>query len=265
MNTFRKISLLSIFAVSLLGSSSTATASSSAQATIDWSSLNIQFFDLSNGLNAPSFNWTSRSGYSNASSTTYSPYEYQNSYKSANDFNTILSSNAATTSSQSSGLRTEDLLQASADGIDNNFTNYASAGSSNSGNFSVTGHGIALITFDWHLSISGNGPHYWDDYGNSSVNIYGYYSDNNGNNGSGSTSVGISNYAANDLVSRDGTFALSIFSDGIHTSSGNIRMELSASTNISNNVSQVPVPATAWLFASGLLGFLGLRRRPQSI
>jgi len=56
-------------------------------------------------------------------------------------------------------------------------------------------------------------------------------------------------------------YALFINADGIDTSSFNFANGEKVATIELTNVSAVPVPAAAFLFAPALLGFLGLRRK----
>lgn len=263
MSVFSKKILLAALSTALAGSAQTATASSSASAHIDWDSLTIQYFDLSLGSNAPNINWTYEYGEAYSNAYNQDPYEYQDDYQYAYDFSSAISTNTSTLYAQSSSLRDGNDLDAYAatqpsttPSFGYSFNN-AQSYAHNSGNFEMTGKGLALITLDW--SASGNGTlNDWTDYAHSSIYIAGNFSDGNGNNGSV-----YSNYyqytGYDGSYNQSGTFSMAIFSDGIHTVSGSLTAQ--ANSNSSSPVSSVPVPAAAWLFGSGLVGLLGVARR----
>ena len=124
ITVFQKKALLSLFTASLACGAQTAIASSSAQATIDWSSFNVQLIDLSAGLNVPVFNWLSESGSVSSNSFTNNPYDYQANDNYASDFSSVLSTNTVTSEAQSSSLRSASVLQANATTQPGTWDNY---------------------------------------------------------------------------------------------------------------------------------------------
>ncbi|WP_150047782.1 VPLPA-CTERM sorting domain-containing protein [Methylomonas rhizoryzae] len=258
----------------LFGTSQSAYASSSAYAYIDWGSLNIEYFDLSDGENAPTLSWYGGSG--QASSNAYTAYlNHSNSDSmSANDLTSELYTDADTASAQSSSVRDEYELSAYADSQTSDdmpfdwwtmYSNNAGSSASNYVNFELTGHGIALITLDWELGGESDSIYYsGNDYANASVNISGQFSDGNNNTGTANTSL--NEYTWDGAFYQEGTFVMAIFSDGIHTVTGSLSAALSAyatSPATGSEIAPVPVPAAAWLFASALGVWGAGRRRAQ--
>lgn len=260
-----KIALASL-ATALAGSAQIAQADSSAQAHIDWNSLTIQYFDLSFGSNLPSLSWSDAYGSASSYAFSFAPYDEQEDYQDAGDLSSSLSAHASTLSAQSDSLRDEHDLTASAASQASTTTspfiwqnNYSQASSANSGNFQLTGHGIALITLNWSASGSST-QNDGNDYADAHVYISGNFSDGNGNNGGASTNYSAYAYQYNNgAFSQDGTFSMAVFGDGIHTVTGYLNADVSAYSQ--SLVSHVPVPAAAWMFASGLLGWVGVSRR----
>ncbi|OAI10031.1 hypothetical protein A1359_17650 [Methylomonas lenta] len=263
MSVFSKKILLAALTTALAGSAQTATASSSASAHIDWDSLTIQYFDMSFNTNAPNLLWTQE--YDGVSSTAYTadPYDSQYDYQTASDFSSTLSTNTSTLYAQSSSLRDSDDLNAYAASQSNSSNlsayNYAHAYSMNNGYFQMTGKGIALITLDWSATGTSTGNND-SDYANSEIYVSGYFADGNGNNGSANTSY-FQDTVYDGPFNQSGTFSMAIFSDGIHTVTGNLYAQAYAYSQ--SPVSSVPVPTAVWLFGSGLVGLLGVARRKQ--
>lgn len=265
MSVFSKRLLLAALTTALVGSAQTATASSSASAHIDWDSLTIQYFDLSLNTNLPNLTWINEYGQAYSYAYSQDPYDYQQDYQYANDFSSIISTNTSTLYSQSGSLRDGNDLDAyvatqpSTTPWFSFSTNYADGNTYNSGNFQMTGKGLALITLDWSASGTGNQDD-WADYAHSAVSISGNFYDGNGNNGSANS--GYDQYTASiGSYNQSGTFSMAIFSDGIHTVNG--FLYAGAMAHSQSPVSSVPVPAAIWLFGSGLVGLLGVTRRKQ--
>ncbi len=260
MNLLKKKNLMAVASFILAAGAQTAIASSSAQATINWDSFNVQLIDLSSGLNAPVFNWLTANGGAYSYANTTQPYDLQNDGQSASDYSTTLSTNTVTAEAQSSTLRNAAVLQANAasqPGTGNISNNYAYAGSYNYGNFGLAGHGIALITMDWNVSGTGV-TNDSSEYSYASANIYGNFSDGNYSSGSATSSYG-SYTTYNDSFSQNGTFSLAIFGDGTNNVTGSINAQAYAQAY--SPVSQVPLPSAVWLFLSALMGVLGFTQR----
>jgi len=264
MNVFQKNALLSLFTVSLACGAQTVIASSSAQATIDWSSFNVQIIDLSGGLNTPVFNWTSENGSNSSHSWTNDSYDNQSDFDNAPDFSSLLSTNTVTSEAKSSSLRSASALQANAATQSGTYDNYAGnnnayADVSNYGAFGLTGNGLALITASWNLSVTG-AKNDWQDNSFALASIIGRFSDGNYNSGSSNSSYSV--YSANNggTFNQNGLFSMAVFSDGIHAVTGRINAKTSASAVSTVSQVPVPVPAAVWLFGSGL-GILTLTRR----
>ncbi len=262
MKRLQKKWLAACVATAALGMSS-AQASTSASVVIDWGSLNIQYIDLSGNTNAPVLNWTSQYGQVYSYAVTASPYDYQSDTDYANDFTTSLSTVTNTAEAQSSTLRDVNTLSANSatqPGVGPSaVSNYAYANSYNYGSFEVTGQGLALITLDWHLSLTGTLGDV-NDYSYAIASLSGNFSDNVWNSGSAFSSPDYYSFNSGD-VTTNGTFTLAIFSNGVNTTTGGLSAY--AYTYSYSPVSQVPVPMAAWLFGSGLLGLMGVSRRKQ--
>ncbi|WP_262965967.1 hypothetical protein [Methylobacter psychrophilus] len=262
MNFLKKKPLLALVTITLVAVAQSAIASSSAQATINWDSLNVKIIDLSNGLNAPVFNWLSESGNVRSNSDTRIPYDSQSDSNYIPDFSSTLSTNTVTASAQSSTLRNTAVLQAYAASQPSTLINYyentASASAQNFGNFSLTGYGIALITLDWNVSVTGviNDS---SDYSYAQAFINGSLFDGNYGSGSASSTSSGNSSADNGSYSENGTFSFAIFGNG----SNNITGDINAVAYVSSvsSLSQVPLPSAVWLFLSAFIGVLGLTQR----
>lgn len=262
----------------LAGSAQIASASSSAQAEIDWNNLTITYVDLSNGLNAPSLNWTYQLGDSHSDANSFDPFDSTSRSRKAYNFTSSLSTDTSTDYAQSSTLRNSNTLTATAASQTSNSPfaspwgpdqNVASASVFNQGNFEMFGYGVALIILDW--SYSGNSDSS-DSSATSGINITGNYSDNNGS--STTVSSNYNDYANpywNAQYDHAGIFMMSIFGDGVHTVLGSLTAQAWANsasvvspTDGGGNTA-VPLPAASWMFGSGLLGLLGFSRRKPTV
>lgn len=271
---------LAVFTV--IGGVNTASASSSAQAVINWDSLNFQLTDFSGGLNAPVLNWTSKFGSVNSSAATVAPSDGGSSNQSRNNFSTNLSVNTVTDFAQSVATRNGSGLTASASserGLTSVYgNNTASASVSNTGGFQLSGKGLLLITLDWSVSSTGS-TYDWNyganEWANASVSINGSY---NGQFNSGNASSGYStntySWINSDPVSRSGTFSMAVYNDGLGITA--VSLSALASADVSSNallgsaadngsVSSVPLPGAVWLFGAGLFGFLWQAKRKIAV
>ena len=264
MNSFKRNLLTALFSLSAAFGMQTANASATAQATIDWSSFNVQIVDLSGGLNTPVFNWLSQEGSAYSYAVDRSPFDIQESIPPvANDFNTPSSANATTAWTQSSGLRDAHHLQANSaasGSVDSpiDTSGYGIASASNTGAFEVTGKGFALFTVDWDLTTTGGSG----DVGN-----------NNDNGHAQAIFSGFLNDSILDsflyeeintwdsVTNRKGTFGWAVYSDGVRKVTGTLGFEVFANSGVR---SVIPVPGAIWLFGSVLMGWLEFSRRKPS-
>ncbi|WP_367155335.1 VPLPA-CTERM sorting domain-containing protein [Methylomonas sp. HYX-M1] len=255
MNFF--VHKLSIGAMSLLALSvQPVYAATSAQAHIDWNGINVTYFDLSDGSNVPLLTWSTQYGQIDSYAYSGSNGDYQNDAQSAADFISSLSAATTTINAQSSTLRDGDDLNAYAASqvgfaslLD---SNYAAATAYNFGSFQVTGFGLALISIDWSITGSHDAADF-SSYSSAQVALAAEYTDGNGNVGK-NTGGGNDTAGSGSEFSRSGTFTITLFSDGVHGVTGNLAAQ--ASVYSFSPVSQVPLPAAAWMFGSGLLGLL---------
>lgn len=271
---FQSLSTFVAFcALNLAGSIQGASASVIANSVIDWSSFNVQLIDSSNGANAPEFRWSTQNAtveswafvWSNPPSNDYPRLTYF-----ADDYTSELTTHTATTLSQSHTIRNTSSLESYSQSAADNLTNgYAHAG--NYGNFELSGNGLAVMTVDWHQSVSGGAEGDIYNWANATTNIYANYSDTDGATSRTDLTVATNTYDAVPQ-SRQGTFVFVISGDGEHTVYGMFGASASARTMISRaevsvqaQVSAVPVPAAVWLFASAILGFLGFTRRSNGV
>ncbi|MCQ8103740.1 VPLPA-CTERM sorting domain-containing protein [Methylomonas sp. SURF-2] len=269
--------------LAVAGGIETASASSSAQATIDWDNLSFQLIDFSNGLNAPTLSWTTKNGTVMSSATTVDPDDSGSGVQSRNNFTTAISSEIETLYAQSSatrnsntGLTASATTQQGASIYDVNLgVNAASASATNSGAFQLSGNGLLLISLDWSVASSGSsGDIFWGGIGewaSASISISGSY---NGQFTSGNASASFTTnpywWSFGGPESQGSTFVMAVFNSGFEVISGNISATASATSNSSaylsgaGNPAAVPLPASAWLFGSAMFGFLVQRRRKQA-
>lgn len=271
MNKYSKKILWTSLATALASSSPIANAASSAEAEINWDNLVITYVDMSGGMNAPTLTWTSQHGDSDSSAASFDPEFTTSTHMGAYNFTSTLSTESLTFYAQSSSERDSMELEAyaasqtSASPYASGWeTNEAYASASNYGDFELMGHGMALITLDW--SISGNSDSF-ESYAYSSIDIYGEWTDNNGTYSSASSyaSGGADFWWTADYL-EEGTFTMAMYSDGVNTIFGSLNAAAYANsysyvTYDDSYVPPVPVPAAAWLFGSGLLGLIGIKRR----
>ena len=276
MNVFSKKILLTSLATALAGSAQIASATSSAQATIDWDNLTITYIDLSGGTNTPLFTWTSQDSNSSSSATSADPYDSTSHTKHAYDFTSNLDTTSSTYSAQSNSKNSAGLAASVASqdssSVHTSGFNIASASASNSGNFTLTGNGLALITLGWsisgHADPSTTGYYVWNNYASSGINISGSYSINGSNTTTSSNSYDTASvdyyYGIRPDYNRDGVFRMAILGDGVNTAYGSLLANVSANSYSNVNYSApipTPVPAAVWMFGSGLLGLIGFARR----
>ena len=271
MNVFYKQTLSALLTISIVVGFQTAHASS-AQATIDWNSFNVQLTDYSGGTNVPIFNWTSKNGYSEAYSSTYDTNEFQGGdLLRANNWTSDISSTATTTLAQSSSLRTANILQANSyilqgntASLSNAQANLSIAKAENSGEFKLPGYGRAVLTLNWSTSITADQGSL-KSYAWSDVNLSGYYSTDISGGVHYSFSDAISTHLFDGDVNHSGTFFIDIFSDGLHNLTGGmgasvVTLDMSYYPPVVPPA-DLPVPASVWLFGSGLIGLLSFKRR----
>ncbi|MDT4331096.1 hypothetical protein ACQE3E_16220 [Methylomonas sp. MED-D] len=256
-----------LYALCAVGSLPSANASVVASSTIDWSSFNIQLIDLSNGTNAPAFRWTAQSGVANSWAFVWTnppSNDYPNQSVTAADFGSALTTDTATTLSQSRATRNADSLDSHSQSATDYYTNgFATAG--NNGDFELSGNGLAILTLDWQHSVSGGGEGDIYNWANATTSIYANYYGSDGAGANKSVLVSTNSYDAVPQT-RNGSFVFVISGDGEHLVSGSFGATASARTMISRPedsgpINPVPVPASAWLFGTMLLGWLTGRRR----
>lgn len=252
-----------------------ALADSSATATIDWGSFNVQIIDLNllDGI-TPMFTWTSQSGGANTSTSSYADggSDTAASTRNANNWTKVLSANSSTPNAQASAQRNLTSLSATSttqssitDDPNVMGSNSASASAVNSGYFSLTGAGIALITLNWSAGVNTQNSD-WNNNSTANVSISGNYSDGLYTNGSASSGVNLYSWWGGPQ-SAASTFALAVTNTGVGTTTGNFNANISTSSTspVTYGVitEAVPEPETyAMLLAGlGLIGFMVRRRK----
>lgn len=242
-----------------------AVQAASAQASIDWSSLTVTVYDLSGGSNAPQLSWSSEYGTASAYAVSYGPYTSDGDSMYQSDWGTLLAVDAVVPKASSDASRSAGLLVAQAAAqtgthpsseTSGYIANYGSGHAYNSGGFTVTGQGLVMITLAWTLSVQGAQFDY-DDYATAYVWIQGSFSDGLFNSGTAQSSYFDQSFVNGDAT-HHGTFAMSMYSNGIDPINGS----LSASAGVgAYAVSQpVPEPETYALMLAGL-GLVGWRAR----
>ncbi|MEQ1600903.1 MAG: PEP-CTERM sorting domain-containing protein [Methylophilaceae bacterium] len=262
--------LLPALFASLFMQAAPVLADSSASATINWGSFNVQIIDLSGGTNAPVFTWTNQSGAANSSASSYMDggSDSASSSRSAPNWTKALTPNSNTENAQASGLRNTSTLSASAatqasssDSYSWYSTNNASANANNAGNFSLTGYGIALISVSWNASVTGATSDLYD-YSNANVSISGSYNDGLYSNGSANSGVNLQSYWG--ATSVNGLFTLAVTNAGSGLTTGYLNANVSTNSTSPFSVAITPVPEPdvyAMLLAGlGLIGFMSRRR-----
>lgn len=246
----KKKTLNAILAITLAGGAQTALAASSATATIDWNSFTVSYVDLSAGANAPTLSWDSQYGYSNADVNSNSVY----------DFSTPLSTSSLVGSTQTISTRTSSVLQATSASESGGDT---SGEATSSAEFHLTGNGLAVISMNWSVSVTGTQSD-WNNYAYAGIDIEGAFTyADSATSGSVYSTYDI-NSADSGTGSHSGTFKWVIFVDGSTLGAISAAAQTQA-TSQSSIVAPVPAPAAVWLFGSGLMLALGLARGKKSI
>lgn len=237
----------------------TAGATVVATATVYWNPLDVEIIDLSGGFDTPQFSWISPFGSVNSSAYT-DLVEGNSDNQSVEDFTTQLSSASNSTHSGSHAERGDEIVQAQAQG-DALGNNFAATQANNQGSFEMRGKGVALITLDWTLAVSGAElTDHLSAYGYASVNLSGNYTDQNGANGGGSKSASISLSQGSD--SQSGRFRFAVTGDGVNVVIGNFGVMADVNTS---TVSTVPIPSAFWLFGGTVVAaWGGLKRKSLS-
>ncbi|MEW5786976.1 MAG: PEP-CTERM sorting domain-containing protein [Pseudomonadota bacterium] len=261
-----KLLMLPALLAGLLLQIAPATAATSASASIDWDSLNIQLIDLSGGLDAPTLTWTSFYGQTNTYAYTAHPYDYQYTWAERYDLSTALSSSTVTALGQSAA--TQDALAHTASSASQEgtvpaswgygYSNYAYGGTYTTGYFTLTGNGVALFTMDW--SVEGQGDvNDWNEYSYAYANLYGSFSDNLYNYGYANSGYGSYTGYAGDFAA-EGTFAMAVVNTSPDGTTGSLQTYTYAYSQSPN--APVPEPETYALMLAGL-GLVGVmvRRR----
>lgn len=237
----------------------TAGAAVVATATAHWNTLDVEIIDLSGGLDTPQFSWVSPFGSVNTSAFT-DQVNGGSDNQNAEDFTTELSSVSNSSYSGSHAERGNAIVQAQAQS-DLLGNNNAVAQASSQGSFEMRGKGIALISVDWTLEVSGvDFVNQLSATGYASINLSGNYMDQNGANGGSSKSAYLS--PSQGSASQSGTFRFSVSGDGVSLVTGNFGVTTDANTGA---ISAVPVPSAFWLFGSAVVAAVGgLKRKSRS-
>lgn len=257
--------LLPALLAALLTQTAPAFATASATATIDWSSFKIEYIDLSSGINIPTFSWAMENGYVAATGHSHPSEDFIDGGYSANDFTTSLSALAITANTQASSIRDVSTIQARASTQPSTVSllnganwNYGFANAYNRGGFALAGHGIAIITLDWSVTVSST-PHDASEYSSAGAYIRGDFTDTHFNYGSAQSGTLLHSYEGGGEFSESGTFIMAVISTG--GVNGNIYAEVNAFAQ--SPVVAVPEPETyaMLLVGLGLLGVVAKRRR----
>ncbi|MEQ1635345.1 MAG: VPLPA-CTERM sorting domain-containing protein [Methylococcales bacterium] len=253
MTRFQKSNLIAIFTATVASSAQAALASSTANATFDWSSLTVQKFNAPGEDDPLVFRWlpSSPGAYYNYaySQTGSASIEY---FKDTNPSSTV----AVTTAAEGYGMvdnNVIDVATISYPGIEGSFA-YAEA--STLAEFEIIGEGYVEISLDWSTSVTGEVGS--DLFSAAKVTFLG------GEQGSISDSLFYAIGSFSDGTgSNNGTFSLRFDSHDNNHFNGYI---LANAQGVSTGaIAPVPVPAAVWFLSSGLIGLVGYSRRKQGI
>lgn len=232
-----------------------------ANAKIKWDTFNVKYVPLGGGPMV--FDWGPASlfGEVTVSSQTADPYDVDAYYDSAADHTTSLFEFATTIKAQADALRDTTTLwaySAAQNGISASAPdwNSANSGSNNGGDFTLTGHGLAIVTVDWEIDVTGAMGD-WSDYSWGGVDFATSYVDGL-TYGSSSASQGLwSATVGNDAQSGTMSLTISNLSGGVTTGS------IWANVWVNAQAVNVPEPASCVLMGLGLgaMGLVGYRHR----
>lgn len=232
-----------------------------ANAKIKWDTFSVRYVPLGGGPMV--FDWDPATTYGEAyvDAWTADPYDDDPHYSSASDHTTTLLETATTAKAQSTALRDATTLWAHAaaqSGVSAYAPdwNSANAGSNNGGDFTLTGHGLAIVTVDWEIDVTGTMGD-WSDYSWGGVDFATSYVDgltygsSNASQGLWSATIG------NDAQSGTMSLTISNLSGGVTT--GSMWANVWANAQAPN----VPEPASCVLMGLGLgaMGLVGYRHR----
>ncbi|WP_426992960.1 hypothetical protein [Methylomonas sp. CM2] len=237
----------------------TAGATVVATATVHWNPLDVEIIDLSGGFDTPQFSWVSPFGSANTYAYT-DHVEGSSDNQSVDDFTTQLSSVSNSRFSGSHAERGDGIVQVQAQG-DVLGNNYAVTEADSQGSFEMRGKGVALITLDWTLEVSGvEYVNKLSATGFATVSLSGNDTDQNGTNGY-STMYALLNPSLGS-ESKSGRFRFAVTGDGVNVVSGNFVVTAYVNTSVNDGtLTFVPIPSAFWLFGGTVVAALGGLKR----
>lgn len=221
---------------------------SSAEATIDWSSFSVVGYAM--GPNpAPTITWSNEFTSINTSGDSLFSSQYDNSNDWTSSLNVTAGNNTSTADSAM-------LHSYATDGF--------SYGSRN-GEFSVTGNGILVFSYDYSLAVNidQNGSGYANAGTNMGVSTQ-FGSNISNQYFSASDYVYLPSYNLNNFPLQNANTSSFQKSDTLYLAvvvKDGEQYDFNADVNAQASNYTVPLPASAWMFMSALVGFIGLSRR----
>jgi hypothetical protein len=232
-----------------------------ANVVIKWDTLDVRYLSMDG--KALEFKWVDSTQYGEVFSEaeTIDPYDNQVDGNSAHDFTTTMVANAVTANAQAYTVRTDTTLSTNAAshagvGAPAPAYNFADSFIFQSAEFTLSGNGVAVVSFDWYLDVSGTAGDY-DNFARASMWVDANYEDGP-NYGGATTSLDLFSYDMGD-DSLAGTFTFTVVSTSSGFATGEFYMDAWSYAETVN----VPEPASCVLFGLGLgaMGFVGYRRR----
>lgn len=262
-------------------------ASASAQASIDWSGLQVKIVDLdsSDGI-TPTLTWSGQSTGANAYANNANPAAGASAGNSISSWSSAFGNNAVTPYATGTYNASATAISAGATAHGNYAatsctlyycfpqTNTASSSNNRSGSFTMTGKGIAIVSLPWSIQASANPgstaptyPYYYNSTNaGATANLSATYTTAGGTTVQAYSNNSVGNpyyyYSSTPYSSsKSGTFSFAIYDDSGVTLTGNLYADLS--TSATAILSPVPEAQTWGLMLAGL-GLLGLRLRRRT-